>query len=240
MGTAQELQRWQRILLFIVVAALGGSAFVGYDLFREARETNQAVSYAHAERVIEADTLQLALYQRAANSRGYLLTGDRALLEARDAARVDIDRQLAKLREQRIEPQIIADIDALLSRLDDAASRATTMYETSPEHARGVWERESKPVHDRLAHLVGELANTERVAFATARERAAAAFERSSVLLAILLVLVATLVVVLFYGYARTMRALLERERAEAEQTTFRLLEQVPVGIFVLNAKGKP
>ncbi|HUQ03805.1 MAG TPA: diguanylate cyclase [Kofleriaceae bacterium] len=240
MGTTQDLQRWQRVLLPVVIAAILVSGFVGCGLIRQAREANQTASHSHAERMIEADALLVAMYTRSADARGYLLSGDPILAEHRNAAREVITRQLDKLRAYRVDPVMLGDIDALMTRLDSASDRAAAAYATSPDEARRIWDQESKPVQEQLSRILGDLGSAERAAFTAARDRAADAFERSNVLLAVLLLVVATLVTLMFYGYARATRALVAQIAAEQEQTTFRLLEQVPVGIFVLNAKGKP
>jgi diguanylate cyclase (GGDEF)-like protein/PAS domain S-box-containing protein len=239
-GTPQDLQRWQRLLLPVVIAAILVSGIVGCGLIRQAREANQTASHAHAERMIEADALLVALYTRSANARGFLISGDPVLAERRNAARETITRQLDKLRAFRVDPVVLGDIDELLARLDTASDRATAVFASAPDEARRIWDQESKPVQEQLSAIIGDLGSAERAAFTAARARAADAFERSSVLLAILLAVVATLVTLLVYGYARATRALVAQITAEQEQATFRLLEEVPVGIFVLNAKGKP
>ncbi len=242
MGTAQDLRRWQRVLLLIIGSVLAVTGVVTYALIAQLGAANQNVSYAHAERVIDADGAQIASFARSANARGYLLTGDRVFLENRLAARTDLNRRLDGLESHPgVEhTQALADIRGLVVRLDATSDRAIAAYPSSPDDARKIWESEARPIQDQLATQVGKLVSVEHAAFATAREQAADSWQRAATLLAILLAAFAVIVTALFYGYSRATRALLERQRAEQEQATFRLLEQVPVGIFVLTASGTP
>lgn len=240
MGTSQDLQRRQRILLAVVVVVLALTAIVTYGLVQQLRAASQSVSYEHAERVIQADAVEVALFARAANARGYLLSGDPMFLEGRRAARAELGARLEALGERGGDRAAILEIEALLGRLDAASDRAIARHATSKEEARTIWEREARPIQERLAKQVGGLASVERAAFAEARHQAAGAAQRSVTLLAVLLAGVAILLVLLLYGYARVTRALLARQQAEQEQATFRLLEQMPVGIFVLAANGAP
>ncbi len=239
MGTAQDLQRWQRTLLLVVVAVLACTGLVTFWLIGELRAASRNVSYAHAERVIDADGVEIALFARSASARGFLLSGDPLFLEHRVAAKAELARRLDALQGQS-DAHSLANIRALVGRLDATSDRAITRYSSAPDEARKIWENEARPVQDQLAKRVGQLVSVERAAFSTARDQAAAAWRRTSMLLAVLLVGVALLLTALFYGYARATRALLARQKAEQEHATFQLLEQVPVGIFVLTAKGDP
>ena len=88
MGTAQQLQKWQRVLLPAVIVALLASGIVGCGLVVQVREASQSASHAHAERMLAAEALLAALFDRSAAMRGYLLAGDADLLEQRKAAYV--------------------------------------------------------------------------------------------------------------------------------------------------------
>ncbi len=240
MGTAQNLQRWQRALLGVMVVVLGLTGAVAYDLIRRLRAASDEVSYQHAERVIDADGLAIASFARSANARGYLLSGDPLFLENRLAARTEAGARLEKLRAGGAGVEILDELEALLARLDTASDRSMATYATSKEHARAIWENEARPVQEQLSRRIGELVSAERSAFATARDHASEASHESARLLALLLAGVAVLVTLLLYGYARVARALLARQKAEQEQATFRLLDQMPVGVFVLTAQGVP
>lgn len=240
MGIAQDLQRWQRILLSIIVVALAVTGLVTYGLIGQLRAANQSVSYTHAERVIDAGSVEIAVFARSASARGYLLSGDAVFLESRRAAKAELERRLDGLKAHNVNAQTLGDIRALVERLGSTSDRAITAYTTSREEGRRIWEHEARPVQDQLAKQVGRLVAAERAAFSTARELAADAWQRAATLLGLLLGGFALVVTALFYGYARATRALLARQKAEHEQATFRILEQVPVGIFVLAANGTP
>jgi diguanylate cyclase (GGDEF)-like protein len=239
-GISQDLQRWQSILLSAVVVALTATALASYALIAQLRTADQSVSYEHAERVIDADGMEIAMFARSANARGYLLSGDALFLENRRAARSELSARLKNLRIRNVDTAMLVEVERLLARLDIASDRAIATYAASTEQARHIWESEARPVQDLVAKQIGELVSVERAAFTGARDRAADAWRRSAVLLVALLAGVAVLLVLLFYGYGRASRALFARQRAEQEQATFRLLDQVPVGIFVLSARGTP
>jgi diguanylate cyclase (GGDEF)-like protein len=239
-GISQDLQRWQSILLAAIVVVLAATALATYALIDQLRAANQSVSYDHAERVIDADGMEIAMFARSANARGYLLSGDALFLENRRAARSELSARIANLRKRNVDAAMLVEIEHLLARLDVASDRAVATYAASDAEARNIWEREARPVQDLLVKQIGALVSVERAAFAGARERATDAGLRSAMLLVALLAGVAVLLLLLFYGYVRVSRALLARRKAEQEQATFRLLDQVPVGIFVLSARGSP
>lgn len=239
-GIAQDLQRWQRILLSIIVVTLAVTGLATFALVGQMRAANQSISYEHAERVIDADGVEIAVFARFASGRGYLLSGDAVFLETRDAAKAEMERRLDSLEAHNFDAHAIADIRALIGRLDSASGRAIVAYATSPTEGREIWEQQARPIQDQLAKRVGLVVSGSRAAFAAAREHATEASQRAGTLLVILLGGFAVVITGLFYGYARATRALLARQKAEQEQATFRLLEQVPVGIFVLTAKGTP
>ena len=81
MEISQDLQRWQRLLLTSVVVVFAVTAAVTYRLVGQLRAADQRVSYEHAERVIDADAIEIALFARSANARGYLLSGDALFLD---------------------------------------------------------------------------------------------------------------------------------------------------------------
>ncbi|MEJ7596388.1 MAG: diguanylate cyclase [Kofleriaceae bacterium] len=240
MGGGDDLRRWQAILLLLLVGVLAVTAIVTVRLVGQLRAASQAVSYSHAERVIDADGVEIALFTRSAGTRGYLLTGDRLFLEDRINARRTLLRRLASLQARRVDGHRLDAIRQLIGRLDVASDRAISSYAQSRDTAREIWERDVRPIQAQLVREVDELVISERAAFKDAREEAADAWRRSARLLTILLGGVAIVVMLLIAGYARVTRALLARQEAEQEQTTFRILEQVPVGIFVLAANGTP
>ncbi len=240
MGIARDLQRWQRIVLSIVVLALMVTGVLSYSLIQEMRAANQDVSYSRAERVIDVDGIEIAVFSRSVNMRGFLLTGDPLFLENRKTTKIELDRHVADLVAQQGATQKITDVTSMIARLDTASDRAIVAYKSSPEQARRIWETDARLVMEQLTKQVGELASVERAGFTEARGRASEASRSSARLLGALLSGVVLLVTLLFYGYTRATRALLARQKAEQEQATFRLLEQVPVGIFVLTPKGTP
>ncbi len=240
MGTSQDLERSRRIFLGVVVLVLALTAVVTYGLIREMRAANRAVSYEHADRVVNADRMESAMFARSANARGYLLSGDPLFLEYRRVAREELDARIQSLRAQQVDATVLREVAALLARLDIGSDRAIAAYGASKEQARQIWEAEARPIQDQLTRTVGQLVSAERTAFAKTRDQADEAALRSVGLLALLLAGGFLLLVLLFYGYARATRGLLARTKAEQEQAMFRLLEQMPVGIFVLAPNGTP
>lgn len=105
MDTVRDLQRWQRVLLATVVSILVGTGVVAYVLVRQLRDANQSVSYEHAERVIDADGMETAFFERSAAARGYLLSGDPLFLENRTTATAAFARRFESLRTSRVEAE---------------------------------------------------------------------------------------------------------------------------------------
>src|SRR5687767_507934 len=144
-GTTQDLQRWQRVLLSSVVAVLVCTGIVAYGLITQMRAASHNVSYAHAERVIDVGGVEIALFARSAGARGFLLSGDPLFLESRAAAKADLERRLDALRIHDVDARTLADIDVLVGRLDTASDRAISTYTTSSGEARKIWESEARP-----------------------------------------------------------------------------------------------
>jgi PAS domain-containing protein len=241
-STDTSLLRWQRGILLAVVAALILASLVSYRLVRELRATSQNVLYEDAERLRNVEALSIAVYNRSSNARGYLLSGDASFLEACLAARAEIKRRLPRLREipGPDVASLLEQLDGLYARLDVATTRAIATFPTSPELARSDWEANARPIQLQIEKLVAQLLAGQVAAFESARRSAAESSERSLLLVISLLLSIAAVVSVLIYAYARVTRSLLARQRAEQQQATFRLLEQVPVGIFVASPDGKP
>src|SRR5690242_7738014 len=82
--------------LLISVAAAGSAAAL--NLLNAVDASHQKVAYGVAEDLAQSEALGLALQQRAASSRGYLLTGDSEFLEARRIAQAQFRGRVAELR----------------------------------------------------------------------------------------------------------------------------------------------
>jgi hypothetical protein len=91
-----------------------------------------------------------------------------------------------------------------------------------------------------LASELEELAHTERMNYEAARAAAGESARQGERLILWLGGAVLVALAVLFLQFARTVRELLDSVRGTFERTTFRLLDQVPVGIFVLDDQGDP
>ncbi len=244
MGISERrLVRWQLAILVTVGAVVAIAGFVAYNLVGEIHAVSQTVTKDAAEDLLDADAFGVASFSRSASARGYLLTGDESFLEERTAARAEMGRRLDRLRAREQRGDTAAMLDAiaeLTSRLDHASDRALAARPNAPDEARALWEREARPIQDQVGSLTRQLIASGRAHFFAERDRATAAGERSTSLLAVLLVAAGLAIGVLLYAFARLTRALLARQRAEQEQTTFRLLDQVPVGVFVVSPDGKP
>jgi diguanylate cyclase (GGDEF)-like protein len=142
-GTTQDLQRWQRTLLAIIVVVLASTGVVTYRLIHQLRAANQSVSYAHAERVIATDGLETAVLGRSASARGYLLSGDPVFLDQRQAMRAELQRLLPELHAHGVTES--TDIEV---RRDD---------EVVPLHVVAA------PVHDARGDLMYAVAGFQDV-----------------------------------------------------------------------------
>ncbi|MBA2542024.1 MAG: diguanylate cyclase [Deltaproteobacteria bacterium] len=223
-----------------VIVLLVAMVLVTLGLIRELRSDSQAVSYEHAERVMDADGVEIAANARSASMRGYLLSGDALFLEHRSAARRELQHRMAALGARGLARATQTEIEDLLHRLDVAGDRSVAAFIADPQQARSIWETEARPVQEQLVARIKEVVAVERAAFTSARDRAASAQSSSARLLTVVLGGVSVILLVLLYGFVRASRALVARQRAEQEQTTFRVLEQMPVGIFVLSPQGVP
>ncbi|MBA3541252.1 MAG: diguanylate cyclase [Deltaproteobacteria bacterium] len=241
-STEADLRRWFIIIVSVVVLVLGVGGAVTYVLVGHLRGANQAVIYERAEELQDAEALGIAIYTRSASARGYLLSGDPAFLEERAAARAEIEVRLGRSRT-RVRDVTASDLtamEALLKRLDVTSDRAVAAVPSSRQTAQAIWVQEARPIQDQIESRMTKVLTAQRATFDAARQAASTASDTALSLLVLLLVVVLLLVTMLVYAYTRAMRSLLARQKAEQEATTFRLLEQVPVGIFVLTPDAKP
>ncbi|MBE7449958.1 MAG: sensor domain-containing diguanylate cyclase [Kofleriaceae bacterium] len=244
MGTPESrLRRWLTAIAVSVGLVVTVAAALAFVLVREIQTVNRSVGYELAENLIDANALSVAVFARMAGARGYLLSGDESLLEDRNVARGEAARRLAALRGRRPAPDtadLLDQLEATFVRLDVASERSRDLFATDPAAGVAVWDKETRPIQAQVAILTGQLTAAERASYIAARAAATAASARAAALLRYLLLVVVIVAAILFYAFARLSRALLASQRAEQEQATFRLLEQVPVGIFVTTPDGAP
>lgn len=231
---------WTAAVLALITLT-GGGATVW--LFRAIDDEHQQVAYVAAEELVEAEALGAAMHDRAANTRGYLLSGDPLFLEGRRGAQAEFDRQRDRLRARAGEggdTEELARLDALVGRLDVASARALELGRTDRAGAVATWEADVRPLQDAIGRELNALVRAQRATFDAARDGATRTARRGQLvvgaLAGLILVLLGAVVVLLF----RAARRLIERARVQQERTMFQVLEQVPVGIFVTDATGKP
>ncbi len=243
MGTTeQDLRRWWLGVFAIVSLVLVAAGAAAWSLIRELRGSYETAIYDRAEQLRNADALGIAVFKRSASARGYLLSGDRSLLEARAAAQADVDDRLAELlanaRGEVLDEAREAQL--LLVRIADATDRAIAAYATSPEQATKLWDEHARPLHAALQLRLQTILDRQRAAFEAARSAADAGSAHAHRLLVAMLAAIALVIATLIYAYARAIRSLVRKLEEEQQQVTFRLIEQVPVGIFVIKPDGRP
>jgi diguanylate cyclase (GGDEF)-like protein/PAS domain S-box-containing protein len=223
----------------LVLVTAGGAA--GALLLNERLDVrHQEVAYAAAERMATADRAVAAQQERSASARGYLLTGDPVFLERRKVARDAFLRELDYLATLgRNEPDL-APLHALAARLSQASDLAMHKWREDRDQAIALWDREARPVQEQLTNEMHALASAERASYEAARSAATNSVRQSRRLTLALGGVVIGALAVMFLQFARTVRDTLNRVRGVQERTMFRLLDQVPVGIFVLDADGDP
>jgi diguanylate cyclase (GGDEF)-like protein len=201
---------------------------------------HQQVAYQAAERMAAAELLASAQQERSSSARGYLLTGDPAFLERRRSARQEFAAELDRLgRLGGDEPQL-ARLRELVTRLGESSDRALALWPQDSASAVRLWDQEARPIQERVAGELHAYVSSARASFAGARAAAAIAATDSRRLSVGLGLVMLSVLIGLFLQFARTTRELLQRVRGEQEQVTFRLLDQVPFGIFVLDSRGAP
>jgi CHASE3 domain sensor protein len=243
MGSNDDnLRRWWLVVVAIVSLVLVGAGAIVWTLISGLRATHDHVIYERAEELRNADAVGIAVFERSANARGFLLSGDASFLEARAAARADIATRLPRLianstGEAKQSAQAIAE---LLVRQDAASDRAMAQYATNHDAARQLWDDHARPIQSQIEDHIAHVLTAHQVGFESARTAAAETSRNTLRLFVWLLAALVLVIGMLVYAYARATRTLVAKLEEEQQQTTFRLIEQVPVGIFVITPDGKP
>ena len=200
----------------------------------------QQLAYESAERMAVAETMASAQQERSANARGYLLTGDPGFLERRRSAREEFAFEVERMRALRGSERQLDMIAALAARLTEGSDRSIALWPMEQASAVAQWDREVRPIQEQLSRELRALATGARADYESARKTATASAREGRRLSVALGLAVLVALVVLFLQFARTSRELLRSVQDRQERIMFRLLDQVPVGIFVLDRAGKP
>jgi diguanylate cyclase (GGDEF)-like protein/PAS domain S-box-containing protein len=239
-----EQVRVLRRRVLITLAGLALVITVGAGVALHLIETidvqHQQVAYSAAERLAASEMLASAQQERSSNARGYLLTGDPAFLERRRMARHEFVRELDRLRELGGNERELKSIRELVGRLSEGSDRALEMWPISSLRAVTMWDHDVRPIQEQLSTKLHAFAKSARVSFDAARAKATESAQRSHQLGLGLGVAVLGALILLFLQFARTARELLGSVQGRQERVMFRLLDQVPVGIFVLDKDGAP
>jgi len=237
---ARVFQR--RVITTLVGLSLivGAGAAVMLHLIETTDVKHQQVAYTAAERMAAAETLAGAQQERSSNARGYLLTGDPAFLEGRRAARFNFATELDRLHELGSDEAKLDVLRALSARLTASSDRALEFWPQDAAGAVHAWDDEVRPIQERLSAELHAFVSSTRASFDAARAAATESTVESRRLSVALGVIMLAALVVLFLQFARTVRELLSGVRGQQERVMFRLLDQVPVGIFVLDSAGSP
>jgi diguanylate cyclase (GGDEF)-like protein/PAS domain S-box-containing protein len=225
-------------LLAITVAALLG--FI--TLLRAVRAEYDTVVHDSAERRMALAEVDEALHERSAHYRGYLLSRDPGRLDGSRRAFRDATARLAALRSFGGEHQAeLAEIERLVLQVDAvSASILDTQRDRGPEPALAQWATESLPLQDEIdarLEMLHEVEAARHEAVRTATDRTSRRIERLAIGIAVAMF---ALIAILFARFAGSARRLLQQDRDERTHVMRQLLDQLPVGIFVMAADGRP
>jgi len=228
--------------LALALIVVGGSV-LGWRVLDGVDVKHQQLAYGAAQELADVDAMAVALQERSANARGYLLSGDATFLEARQVASDAFDARLAALHTRYAGTPTERDLEhmtMLWQRLDTASDRAMAAMDQGRDAAIEVWEHDARPLQGALTAEVAAMVAAQRARFQAARLDAQEATSRGRAALAGLASVVAVTLAALFWALARSARQVVALVGREQEQTMFRVLDEVPVGVFVVDAAGKP
>jgi diguanylate cyclase (GGDEF)-like protein len=235
-------RRIRAVAAALALVVLGGMV-LGWRLLDAVDVQHQELAYGAAQELADVDALAVALQERSANARGYLLSGDPSFLAARQAASDAFEARLSALRARHAHSARGAELDQLAAvwrRLDAASDRAMQAMDEGPAKAIAIWDTQARPLQSGLSTAVNALVVAQRTRFQQARKDAEAATSRGRRALGGLAVALAIALALLFRELVRAGRQVADMVGKQQEQTMFRVLDQVPVGVFVVDRTGKP
>ncbi|MBA3822194.1 MAG: diguanylate cyclase [Deltaproteobacteria bacterium] len=239
-GVTDQLRRRIRIALASVLVLVVAGMLAAVTLLQTVKAAHSEVVFDAADRFALAEGLQIALHQRVGEARGYLLAGDAEFLTRRDLAKRAFEDRLHRLEADAGPSTLLPAIHALAQAHDHASGRALALRARDQPAAVQVWEDEVRGAQQAVAAAIERLIVEERARFGAARAASLARGAQAVRWMIATGALVALIVLLLFVVFVRTARELGAQLRAEQRQEMFQLLEQVPVGIFVVTADGEP
>ncbi|HEX4492427.1 MAG TPA: methyl-accepting chemotaxis protein [Acidimicrobiia bacterium] len=164
----------------------------------------------NAKRVDAADTVQTALANKAADTRGYLLTADSTYLDSLAQDRKAIDSTLASLRQSatRTEATLLATIvsdeqahDAAIDRIVSARKSGTPLTQVVQQ-----WSRDVDPVRTKLHNDIDTFASNEQSSLVAARQASSNTASHASTLVELLALIGALLAAACAFLLTRSLR----------------------------------
>ena len=235
-GPAHALSAYQGAagyLIAVLLSVLLGSLAVHTQ--RSIVQAKDRVEGMYEGELLEVERLRAAAGQKALGSRGYLLTGNSAYLEEREAARRQFLASLDSLANRVTTPSERALVERIIGAQDayHAATDRTVVAHREgrpPEEVARVFEREAAPRLDELTEAIDALAADMDARLERAQTEAAEATTRAArrvLLVAGGAILLAVVLGVLFFrSVERSRRAAEERLAAlEREQRARREAE---------------
>lgn len=222
----------------VTVCVLGAAAlFLVLELVDEARG---GPTGAAARQLGAAEHIEQEMHERAAELRGYLLTGDPEFLEHRARVGDQIAARLAALRAGGLAAPALDRLQATLAGLDTAASRAIAMRGVDRDAATQLWQTGVLAIQQIAYAETRGIIDLARARYDRALADAGVAAQRTKLLLGALVAAVVSALGLLLHLLVSTARDLAARARTEQEHLLREILEQLPVGIFVVDDRGKP
>jgi PAS domain S-box-containing protein len=227
------------------ILLIGGSVAIWSSLGSQAAARERRALFERRTRI---ERLLGALQDAETGQRGFLLTGDSVFLEPYDAVVSSFPGRLAAIRLDMVGfPDRAARMDtlaAVVKQLTVGLAETIELRRTGrgAEAVRQVQRGDAKRDMDQARSLVASLIRDETTLLDLWDTRLKSADQISFLTSGAGALLT---VIFLLLGLRATNRNIVARERAESavresEQRLIRLVEALPVAVYVIDAEGKP
>lgn len=219
----------------------------GFAYYKTGEYKSAAALVIHTRQVIsEVQSLQLETERISSDERGYIITGNEQFLDTSRVTKADrIFSRIQKLTaentgQQQTLSSLQADIRSFIRFSENgiALRRAGHVDEAQQLIARGTGEQLMRKIDAGIQTVIAE----EEVLLAQRLAAARQHFNTTVIILAVTIALsVVMLLITLYYFILEHNKQQLSRKRlAESEQRIKNFLGCLPIGVYVINADGKP
>ena len=211
-------------------------SFVGVRALHTVVEEKDRVITEHADKLVDAEKIQVAIERKAAAVRGFLLSGNETHLRGATEVDAEIVRLLARMKPR----QVTSEGRGLFERIEPAgeeyvreANHALDLRKSGAavDEVAKVFDQMVAPKREALAKLVGELVSLEERLLGEAKAAASGKAEEASRMvtgMAILIVIVASgLAIFLSRRLARDIGAAIQHIRSASAELQSAANQQV-------------